>query len=145
MFDPTWIQNTISIRVLFWCLIYTHNIFKKLASFICAYFINFRFKVCDLAAVIIGIYTTWYFEDVFSYHQRKQLFTQKCATNCQTYFENQLNNFWTWNNSTLMKYHIWDSAEMDNNYMSTVQGSGAWYFETYCIKTLSGDSVFIRS
>jgi len=26
-----------------------------LASFICAYFINFRFNVCVLAAVIIGI------------------------------------------------------------------------------------------
>jgi len=29
--------------------------------------------------------------------------------------------------------------------MSTVRGSGAWYSETYCIKTLSRDSVFIRS
>jgi len=28
---------------------------------------------------------------------------------------------------------------MDNNYMSTVLGSGAWYSETYCIKTLSED------
>jgi len=36
-------------------------------------------------------------------------------------------------------------CRMDNNYMSTVRRSGAWYFETYCIKTLSGDSVFIRS
>ena len=34
---------------------------------------------------------------------------------------------------------------MDKNYMSTVQGSGDWYSETYCIKTLSGESVFIRS
>jgi len=34
---------------------------------------------------------------------------------------------------------------MDKNYMSTVQGSGAWCSETYCIKTLSVDSVFIRS
>ena len=31
----------------------------------------------------------------------KQLFTQKCATNYQTYLENQMNNFWTWNNSML--------------------------------------------
>ena len=36
-------------------------------------------------------------------------------------------------------------CRMDNNYMSTVRVSGAWYSETYCIKTLSGDSVFIRS
>jgi len=36
-------------------------------------------------------------------------------------------------------------CKMDNNYMSTVQGSGAWYCETYCIKTPSVDSVFIRS
>jgi len=34
---------------------------------------------------------------------------------------------------------------MDKNYISTVQGSSAWYSETYCIKTPSGDSVFIRS
>jgi len=26
----------IYIRVLFWCLVYRHNIFKELASFICA-------------------------------------------------------------------------------------------------------------
>jgi len=31
---------------------------------------------------------------------------------------------------------------MDMNYMSTV---GAWYSETYCTNTPSGDSVFIRS
>jgi hypothetical protein len=30
----------------------------------------------------------------------------------------------------------------DKNYMCTVHGSGAWYSETYCIKTLSEDSVF---
>jgi len=34
---------------------------------------------------------------------------------------------------------------MDSIYMSTVRGLGAWYSETYCIKTLSGYSVFIRS
>jgi len=28
---------------------------------------------------------------------------------------------------------------MDKNYMSTVQVSGVWCSETYCIKTLSGD------
>jgi hypothetical protein len=99
------------IRVLFRCLIYTHNIFKKLASFICAYFINFRFNVCVLAAVIIGICSAWYFEDLFSFREWKQLFTQKYPTNYQTYFENQLNNLWTRNNSMLMKYHTGESAE----------------------------------
>ena len=47
----------------------------------------------------------------FSYHEWKQLFTQKCATKYQTYLENKLNNFWTWNVSMLMKYHTDDSAE----------------------------------
>ena len=105
------IYITIPIQVLFWCLIYRHNIFKKLESFICAYFINFRFNVCVLAAVIIGICSAWYFEDLFSYHEWKQLFTQKFATNYQTYLENQSNNFWTRNNSMLMKYHTDNSAE----------------------------------
>jgi len=36
-------------------------------------------------------------------------------------------------------------CRMDNNYMNTDQGSGTWYSETCCIKTLSRDSVFIRS
>jgi len=35
-------------------------------------------------------------------------------------------------------------CRMNKNYMSTVRVSGAWYSETYCIKTLSADSVFIR-
>jgi len=48
---------------------------------------------------------------LFSYHEWKQLFTHKCATNYQTYLEKQLNNIWTWNNSMLMKYHTGDSAE----------------------------------
>jgi len=30
-------------------------------------------------------------------------------------------------------------CRMDKNYMSTVQRSGAWYCESYCFKTLSGD------
>jgi len=34
---------------------------------------------------------------------------------------------------------------MDNNYVNTVRGSGAWYSETSCIKTLSWDSAFIRT
>jgi hypothetical protein len=45
--------------------------------------------------------STWYFEDLFSYHEWKQLFTQKSATNYQTYLGNQLKYFWTWNNSML--------------------------------------------
>jgi hypothetical protein len=46
----------------------------------------------------------------FSYHEWKQLFTQKCAINYQTYLENQMNNFWSWNNSMLMKYPTADCA-----------------------------------
>ena len=102
---------TVSIPVLFWCLIYMHNILKKLASFICTYFINFKFNVCIFVTVTIGVCSTWYFEDLFSYREWTQPFTQKCVTNFQTYLGNQLNNFWTWNNSMLMKYHTGDSAE----------------------------------
>jgi hypothetical protein len=47
----------------------------------------------------------------FSYLVWKQLFIQKRATNYQTYLENQLNNFGTWNDSMLMKYHTGDSAD----------------------------------
>jgi len=47
----------------------------------------------------------------FSHHEWKQMFTQKCATNYQTYLEIQLNNVWTWNNIMSMKYHTGDSAE----------------------------------
>jgi len=36
-------------------------------------------------------------------------------------------------------------CRIDKNYMSTIQESGAVYSETYCIETLSEDSVFIRS
>ena len=105
------IYITISIRVLFWCLICRHSIFKKMEALIFASFIIFRFNVCVLAAIIIGTCSTGYFEELFSYHEWKQLFTQKCATNYQTHLENQLNNVWTWNNSMLMKYHTGDSAE----------------------------------
>jgi hypothetical protein len=51
------------------------------------------------------------FRKFFSYHEWKQLFTQKCATNYQSYLENQFNKFLTWNNIMLMKYHTGDSAE----------------------------------
>jgi len=34
---------------------------------------------------------------------------------------------------------------MDKNYISRVRGWNVWYSETHCIKTLSGDSVIIRS
>ena len=105
------IYITISIRIVFWCLIYRHNIFKKLASIICACFINFRFKVSVLATLIIGICSSWHFEDIFSYHEWKQLFPQKYATNYQTYLKNHMNNFWTWNNNMLMKHHTGVSAE----------------------------------
>ena len=36
-------------------------------------------------------------------------------------------------------------CRMGKNYISTVQGYNAWYSETYYIKTLSGESVFIIS
>jgi len=41
------------------------NIFKKLAYFICACFINFRFNVCVLAAVIIAIFFNLIFRRSF--------------------------------------------------------------------------------
>jgi len=44
-----------------------------------------------------------------------------------------------------MKYQTGDSAEWIRIIWAQLGGSGAWYSETYCIKTLSGDSVFIRS
>jgi len=34
---------------------------------------------------------------------------------------------------------------MEKKNMSTVEGPGAWYCETSCIKNPSGESVFIRS
>jgi len=34
-------------------------------------------------------------------------------------------------------------CRMDKNYISTLPGPGAWYSENYCIKSLSGDSIFI--
>jgi hypothetical protein len=108
------IYITMSIWVLFWYLIYRHNIFKKPATFICTWFINFRFKVFVLAALIIGDKLLSVYPDIsktFPFHKWTQLFIQICATNYQTYLENQLNNFWTWNNSVVMKYHISDSAE----------------------------------
>jgi hypothetical protein len=81
----------------------------------------------------------------FLYHEWKQLFTRKCATNYyQTYLENQLNNFFTWNN-TINEISNRRFCRMDNNYMSTFRGPGARYSETYCVTTLSADSVFISS
>jgi len=55
--------------------------------------------------------SSWYFEDLFSYYEWKQLFIQKCVTNYQTYLESQSNNFLTWNNNMLTKYHTGNSAE----------------------------------
>jgi len=43
-----------------------------------------------LAALIIGICSNWYIEDLFPCHEWKQLFTQKCATKHRTYLENQM-------------------------------------------------------
>jgi hypothetical protein len=47
----------------------------------------------------------------FLCHGWKKNFKQKCTSNYETCLENQLNNFWTWNNCVLMKYHTGDSAE----------------------------------
>jgi hypothetical protein len=67
-----------------------------------------------------------------------------CATKYQTYLEKQLNNFWTWNRYVNEISHR-RFSRMDNNYISTVRGWSAWYSETYYIKTISGEIVFIRS
>ena len=136
---------TISTRVLFWRLIYTHNIFKKLLSFISTYFINIRFNVCILTAVIIGICSTWYFEDLFSYHVWKQLFIQKCATYYQTFLEKQLNNFWTWNDSILMKYHIGDSAEWIRFIWAEFGGQALGTPRLTSLKLLPESVFFIKS
>jgi hypothetical protein len=98
------IYITISIWVLFWCLVRRHDIFKKLASLICAYFINFRFNVCVLATLIIGDKLLSVHPDIskifFSFHEYKQLHTNRCYQ-ISNLFGKQLNNFWTWNNSML--------------------------------------------
>jgi len=76
---------------------------------------NFRFNVCVLATLIIGDKLVSVHPDIskiFPFHEWKQQFTHICATKYQTYLENQLNNFWTWNNSVLMKYHTGDSAKL---------------------------------
>jgi len=43
--------------------------FQETVIFYCAYFINFRFNVCVLAALIIGICSSSYFEDLFWYNE----------------------------------------------------------------------------
>jgi len=81
----------------------------------------------------------------FSYHDWKQLFTQKCAAYYQKYLENRLNNFWTWNNSMLTKNHTGYSAEWIRIIWAPFSGQVSGTARLNCIKTLSGDSVFIRS
>ena len=103
-----------SIWVLLWCLLYKLNMLKKMASVICVSFINFRFNVCVLATIIIGdklVYVHPDISKIFFRFMSENKFTQICAAKYQTYLEKQLNNFWTWNNSMLMKYHTGDSAE----------------------------------
>jgi hypothetical protein len=138
------IYITMSIRVLFWCLLYRHNIFKKVASlFVLSLLISdFTFVFLLLSLLVSGQPDISKF--FFSYHEWKQLFTQKCATNYQTYLEKQLNNFWTWNNSLNEISHRW-FCRMDKNCMNTDRGSGVWYSESCCNKTLSGEIVSIRS
>jgi hypothetical protein len=101
---------------------YRHNIFKNLASFICAYFINFRFNVCVLATLIICICSSYFgycvcvracvCVCVCVFLMSENNWSHKCATNYQTYLEKQLNNFWKWNNRMLVKYHTGFSAEL---------------------------------
>jgi hypothetical protein len=76
--------------------------------------------------------------------ENTQLFIQICPTKHQTYLQNQLNDFWKWNNRALTKYHTGDSAEMDKNYVSIVRGLRTWNSETCFIKTLTEDSTFFR-
>jgi len=52
------IYITIFIRFLFWCLISSHNIFKKLTSFVCAYFINSGLTFVFLLPSLLV--TNWY-------------------------------------------------------------------------------------
>ena len=82
----------------------------------------------------------------FSYHEWKQLLTQKCYTNYQTYFANQLNNFWTWNNSMLMNYHKGDSAEWIRIIWAQFRGQVLGTARVTALKLFpETDSVFIRS
>jgi len=66
------------------------------------------------------------------------MFTQKCATNYQTYLEKKLNNFWTCNNSMLMKYHTGDFAELIRIIRAQFGVQVFGTRETYCIKTFEG-------
>jgi hypothetical protein len=134
--------GTISIWALFWCLIYRHNIHSSsvLMSHLQA---QYPFEFCSDVSFTGTIFSrNWHvlfvlsllisdltfmflllllFVSVqpdiskifffFRILRDKQLFTQKCATNYQAYLENKFNNFWTWNNSLLIRYHTGDSAE----------------------------------
>jgi hypothetical protein len=79
-------------------------------SFVLGLLISYLTLVFLLLSLLV-ICSSWYFEDLFSFHEWKQPSTQIRATKYQTHLENQLNNVWTWNNSMLMKYHKRDSAD----------------------------------
>ena len=51
---------------LIWGLIYSENIFKNLASFICAYMFNIRFNDCDLADLILYLFISKIFFRILS-------------------------------------------------------------------------------
>ena len=140
------IYITISIRVMFSYLIFTHNIFKKLHRlFLHSWLISaFTSVFLLLSLFMTNLYLLiLMFRRSFSFRQWKQLFIQVCPIKqiCKT------NSMASGNETMLMliKCRTGDSAEMDENYISIVRGLIAWNSETYFIKTLPGDSIFGRS
>ena len=105
-------------------------------------FFSFKFQIWCLCSCCSHY---WY---LFNLIFRRSFFgssvntTQKCAANYQTYLENQLNNFWTWNNGMLMKYHTGESAQFGGQVLGTPRLTD-WltYLLTYL---LHGAESFLR-
>jgi hypothetical protein len=97
------IYITISIRFLFWRLVYKHNNFLFVLTLLIS-ILTFVFLLLSLFASALPDIRMIF----FSFHEWKQ---NNCATKYQTYFGKQLNNFWTWSHRMLMKYQTGDSAE----------------------------------
>jgi hypothetical protein len=106
------IYITISIRFLFWCLVCRHCIFKKMASLICVQYFNFRFNACVLTTLIIcdKLFILIFWRSLFVSWVKTTIHSNIC---CQIWnvFGETIENFWTWNNSMLMKYLTDGSAE----------------------------------
>jgi hypothetical protein len=89
-----------------------------------------RFNVCVLAAVTIGICSTWYFEDLFFVSWVKN----NCSHRNVLLFIKQIwkTNWITSGYETTILNEISHRrfCRMDNNYISGVRGSSAWYCET---------------